>query len=445
MNTSMADEAAQLIVSSSARHAPLAADPFFPEGVAADAGDYAAALSSSRTGEGTGASVHVHLPFCPTRCLSCDHNTVISHDPRAVDAYLDALEREFSLVATRLGGRREVAQLHIGGGTPNYLSDAQLVRLAALVEAHFTLTPGADVSLEASPVRASAGQLELLVGLGFNAIHFELRDLDPAVQQAIGRSHSLAMLHEVFACAREAGMQSISMDILYGLPGQTVNGMRETVAQTLSLQPDRVSCHPYSRRIGTFPHQRAIDPQALASLGDKLALFDVLSTGLEDAGYRWIGLEGFVRDGDPLAEAQREGRLHRTRIGYTRHATRDLLGFGTGAISEVGALLLQNLADIELWQTELARGVLPVHRGVRLDHAQRRRRDAMTHLLCNLKLAADAPLATSLQESVESGLIQRTEDGVTVTPQGRIVLHHLMSDSSPVHRWDGLWRLPLAG
>ena len=445
MNTSMADAAARLIASSTARRAPVAADPFFPEGAAADARDYAAALSLLPQGAGPGASVHIHVPFCPTRCLSCDHNTVISHDPAAVDAYLDALEREFGLVTARLGGRRQVAQLHLGGGTPNYLSDAQLVRLAALVETHFILAPDADVSLEASPVRASAGQLDLLVGLGFNAIHFELRDLDPAVQQAIGRSHSLAMLHEVFASAREAGMQTIGMDILYGLPGQTVSGMRETVAQTLSLQPDRVHCHPYSRRIERFPHQRAIDPQSLPSLGDKLALFDALSTGLEDAGYRWIGLDGFVRDGDPLAHAQREGRLHRTRIGYTRHATRDVFGFGTGAISEVSSLLLQNHTDIGLWQAELARGALPVHRGVRLDHAQRQRRDAMTQLLCNLKLAADATLAASLAESVQSGLIRLTDEGVSVTPQGRLVLHHMMSDSSPAHRWGGLWQLPLTG
>jgi oxygen-independent coproporphyrinogen III oxidase len=380
-----------------------------------------------------------------SRCLSCDHHTSVSHDPAAIDRYLDDIEREFVMVTSRTGTRRPVAQLHVGGGTPNYLSERQLLRLATLVDTHFALAPDADVSLEANPARATPGQLELLAGLGFRTIHLELRDLDPKVQQGIGRAHSAAMIRDVFSNAREAGFRTITMDLLYGLPGQSQASIRRTVAEAIALGPDRVACYAYSRRAESFQHQRAIDPEAMPSLGDKLALFNAIAEGFEEAGYVWVGLDSFVRQTDPLALAQTEGRLRRNWIGYTLQETADLFGFGSSAISELDGLCVQNHLDIPRWQASIAEGEFPVRGGVRLDARQQRRREAMTLLMCNMNLRDYAALMEipegpgSLSDYERNGLVQLTAEGVSVTGQGRFVLHHLWGDASPRHRWDGVW------
>ena len=447
MNHSVVGAATQLITSSAARRAPLTPDPFVIDGTTRSPAEYAAALSRAAAAPVAPASVYVHLPFCPSRCLSCDHSSVVTHEPAVIDAYLDSLALEFRLVAEGLGKRRQVAQLHVGGGTPNYLSVPQLVRLATMIDAHFDLTPDAEVSLEANPSRATPGQLELLAGIGFNTIHFELRDLDPAVQRAIGRAHSPAMLKDVFANAREAGIRTIGMDLLYGLPGQTLTSMRNTVTAALALQPDRIACYPFSRRVEAFPHQRAIDPSDIPSLADKLALLDAIATGFEGARFTWVGLDCFVRPGDPLAIAQSEGRLRRNRIGYTLHETAELLGFGMAAVSEVDGLLVQNHPDLARWQGALASGELPLRAGARLADTRRRQRDAMAHLMSNMTLRDHHSLrgVEALAEYERNGLVRVTDDGISVTPQGRLVLHHILSDSSPRHRWDGIWQLPMTG
>jgi len=445
MNNTVVGAAAQLITSTARQRRQPVAEPFFAGSSAVRPADYADALSRQPRHMADPAAVYLHIPFCPSRCLSCDHNTSVTHDPAAIDRYLDALEQELAMVSARLGQRRRVAQLHVGGGTPNYLSEPQLLRLAALFDAHFALTPEAEVSLEANPARATPGQLELLAGLGFKTIHFELRDLDPGVQRSIGRAHSGAMVRDVFANAREAGLSTIAMDLLYGLPGQSQSSIRQTVNEAIALQPDRVACYAYSRRAESFQHQRAIDPQSMPSLGDKLALFNAIAEGFDSAGYVWVGLDSFVRADDPLALAQAEGRLGRNWIGYTLQETRDLFGFGSSAISELDGLCVQNHLDIPRWQASLSEGEFPVRGGVRLDARQQRRREAMTRLMCNMNLRDYAALLDipegpgSLAEHERNGLVQVTADGVSITQQGRFVLHHLWGDASPRHRWDGVW------
>ena len=445
MNNSVVGAAAQLITSTAGQRKQPAAEPSFSGASAVGSADYAEALSRQPRHTAVPAAVYLHLPFCPSRCLSCDHNTSVNHDPATIDRYLDALERELSMVTALSGIRRPVAQLHVGGGTPNYLSERQLVRLASLVDTHFALQPDAEVSLEANPARATPGQLELLAGLGFKTIHFELRDLNPVVQRSIGRAHSGAMIRDVFANAREAGLRTIAMDLLYGLPGQSQATIRQTVAEALALQPDRVACYAFSRRAESFQHQRAIDPDSMPSLGDKLALFNAIAEGFESAGYVWVGLDSFVRPGDPLALAQSESRLRRNWIGYTQHETRDLFGFGSSAISELDGLCVQNHVDIARWQASLSDGEFPVRGGVRLDARQQRRRDAMTQLMCNMSLRDYAALQDipegpgSLADYERNGLVRVNGDAVSITPEGRFVLHHLWGDSSPRHRWDGVW------
>jgi oxygen-independent coproporphyrinogen-3 oxidase len=393
-----------------------------------------------------GISIYLHLPFCPSRCLSCDHHSTVSHDRRDIDRYLDALEAEIELVTRRIGTARPLLQLHLGGGTPNYLTDPQLVRLMAMVERHFRILPETETSLEANPKRTSMGQLELLRGLGFKRIHFEIRDLDPDVQRALGRTHGPALLEDVFANARRAGFETLSMDLVYGLPGQSLDTIAASLEQVLQLAPDRIACFAFSRRADIFAHQRALDTASLPSLADKMVMINSVADYLRANGYVWIGLDCVARDRDSFTLAQAEQRLHRNWIGYTLHDNTDLIGFGTHAVSELGDLCVQNYPLIPDWAHSIQGGQLPIGGGVRMSHGDRERRRALNDLMCNLTLRDYAALRmrqgdalSALEELELQGIVDVRPDRVSVTPEGRFMLHQMWGDASPLYRWGGAW------
>ncbi len=390
-------------------------------------------------------SVYVHLPFCPSRCLSCDHNTTVTHDSADIDRYLDALEREMEMVTRIIGVGRNLLQLHVGGGTPNYLSDPQLVRLITMIERHFRIVDSTETSLEASPKRTSYAQLQLLHGLGFRRINFEVRDLDPAVQTAIGRSHSPSVLQDVFHSARDVGFETTSMDLVYGLPTQSPASMYKTLATVIELNPDRIACFAYSLRPGNFAHQRAIDLTTMPSLGDKIAMFNGIVELLQSAGYSWVGLDAFAKVDDTLSLAQLEHRLHRNWIGYTLHDRADVYGFGTNAISDLSSLCVQNHLLIPDWRDAMHEGSLPIRGGIRLSNADQDRRRAMNDLMCNMELQDYTSLMNvdgqgdMLQQLNRDGLVEVSAERVSVTAHGRQVLNQRWGDASPMYRWMGIW------
>jgi oxygen-independent coproporphyrinogen-3 oxidase len=390
----------------------------------------------------TPVSLYVHVPFCAVRCLNCDRNTTVTHDPQQIDAYIDTLDEEMGLVASRLGRQRPVDRLRLGGGTPNYLTDSQLVRLVEIVDRHFGLSSDTRASLEANPCRASASQLALLVGLGFRRIDFSIGDLDPQVQLAIGRVQSSAMIEDAFATAREVGFESVNLGLRYGLPHQTETTMGRTIQRLLALAPDRISYEAYNQHTGGLGHQCAIDSlQTHTSLADRLALFHGIVEGLTADGYQWIGLDCFARDTDALSIAQSEHRLTRDWLGYSDRAKSDgFLGFGTNAISELGDLCVQNYLDIAHWRGAINQQRCPVRGGLRLSPRQMRRRDAICHLMCNLELLdrevlhglADGSADEGLwADFVTRGLVDVLPDRLRLTDEGRHMLHHA---------WSGSWQ-----
>ncbi len=411
-----------------------------------DGAQYAEALSRLRDRGAlkSGVAMYIHLPFCPSRCLSCDHHATITHDPRDIDRYLDALDAEMDLVADRLGGRLPLLQLHLGGGTPNYLSDPQLVRLMEIVERHFAIDDNTETSLEANPKRSSATQLELLRGLGFRRIQFEVRDLDATVQKALGRALSPQIVDDAFGNARDVGFDTVGMDLVYGLPNQTVRTVESTVRDVLALHPDRIACFSHMRRPDTFSHQRAIDAGSLPSLADKLAMFNHISDGLQEQGYQWIGLDCFATETDGLTRAQQDQRLHRNWIGYTEHESSDLLGFGINAVTELDDLCVQSHQTVSDWAAAVNHGEFPVSSGLRLSEDDRERRRALNDLLCNMKLRDYSALRRSegsspstLDELERNGMVQVSSEGVSVTAEGRYLLHQVWGDASPLYRWGG--------
>ena len=390
-------------------------------------------------------SLYIHLPFCPSRCLTCDHHTSVSRDAHSIDRYIDDLGNEIALLIANLGRGRRLKQLHLGGGTPNFLSDVQFARLFDLLDDNFSIGRDTDMSLEANAHRASCAQLALLRGLGFSKLNLELRDLDGTVQAALGRRQSPQIVRDVVVNARQLGFETIATDLVYGLPMQTVDSMRGTLDKLLALELDQISCFTYSRRPERFPHQYAVERSKLPSLAEKLAIFSRILDRLSGSGYEWIGLDCFARQQDRLALAHREGRLHRNSIGYTTHSGWNVVGLGTSSRSELPTVSVRNHPDIQQWRASLERGEFPVGDGQTLSTRARARRHALSDLMCNLKLTGEAHQALAesegdpaLQRLCDDGLVEMHGDSATVTESGRYTLHQLWGDASPSYRWGSL-------
>ncbi|EAQ96266.1 radical SAM protein [Congregibacter litoralis] len=404
--------------------------------------DYIAALEEEKRNIDEALSVYIHLPFCPSRCLSCDHQTTVSHDHKQIDHYLDTLEIEVQLVTDHLGRNRRLQQLHLGGGTPNYLSELQLVRLVDILDKYFVIDAQTESSLEANAHRASVSQLSLLHGLGFRNLNLELRDLDPTVQQALGRHQSLPVVRDVVETARQIGFTTVATDLVYGLPMQSASSVQKTVEELLALEPDRVSCFTYSRRANHFQHQRAIDSRQMPSIADKVAIFSRIVEKFCQSDYEWIGLDCFARSQDRISEAHRTGALHRNWIGYTEQTGRGVVGLGSSSMTDLSSICVQNHADIEQWRESLERGELPMSAAARLSPNLRARRHALSDLMCNLHLDDDQHTLLdpkqeypALQALKEDGLVEIEGDKLTMTEAGRFTLHQAWGDSSPVYRW----------
>lgn len=412
---------------------------------APDQAEFLSTLAACSGQFDSGISAYVHLPFCPSRCPSCDHQASVTHEPERIDAYLDMLEREAALLGEAAGRGHPLLHLHVGGGTPNYLADRQLLRLADILDSLFGIDGRCDSSIEINPSRASASQLDMLRGLGFRRLQLEVRDLDPGVQRGIGRNMSLAVVADVITAARRSGFQSIEMDLVYGLPGQDVRSIRSTVQSLRDLAPDRVHCSSFTRRVDRFPHQSAIISSEASSLADKLALFNEIAEGLSSGDYAWVGLESFARRGDALALAQSEGRLLRNWLGYTTTRSSTLIGLGASAISEVDGLCVQSTSDLTRWQHALSSGQLAIEGGLRLDETTRRKRALMQELSCRLELPAgqvrlssEGALAAPLDDLARRGIVDIGPDVARVTPTGRLMLANLWKDASVRTRWNGV-------
>jgi oxygen-independent coproporphyrinogen-3 oxidase len=407
-----------------------------------DTAEYERALKAIAQHPDETLSLYVHIPFCPGRCLYCACNTTVTHDTDWIDRYLETMDQEMALVSEQLRGDHDVLQLHLAGGTPNYLNDAQLTRLTEIVERRFRIIPDTDLSIECDPRRTSAGQLDLLHALGYRRITFGVQDLDPQVQRAIGRLQSIDLIRDVYTMARETGFDAVGFDLIYGLPEQTEASFQHTLNAIVDLAPDRVACFGYARTTARGTHQYAIDAHRLPSAAERQGLFHRAVNTLTAAGYAWIGLDAFALDTDELAIAQEEGRLHRNCIGYSSIDTDHTLGFGSGAIGDVAGFCVQNEVDIDTWMARIGRGELAVSRGHRLAERDRRRRDAIEHLICNLELPAEIAAGcledeyARLASYAGEGLVKVDDDRLRITPSGRYFLRTLCSEHGAYYEWD---------
>ncbi len=353
---------------------------------------YRAALVA-RTAAGPGAaplSVYVHVPFCESICDYCACNKVVTRHHEEARPYLEALEREIALHTAVLGPGQAVSQLHLGGGSPTFLSDAELSRLMRTLRAAFDVAPQAELSIEVDPRTVDAARLRHLAALGFNRLSFGVQDFDAEVQRAVHREQPHELVRALMSEARALRFGSINIDLIYGLPKQTPESFAVTVAQVAGLRPDRVALYAYAHLPQRFKPQRRIHAHELPAAGDRVHMLRAAISGFQRQGYAYIGMDHFALPDDPLAFARRQGRLHRNFQGYSTQPDCDLIGLGVSAIGQVGGCYAQNARTLAGYEAALARGVFATERGLAPDADDRLRREVIMALMCQGRVDFDA-------------------------------------------------------
>jgi oxygen-independent coproporphyrinogen-3 oxidase len=381
-------------------------------------------------------SVYVHIPFCESVCYYCACNKVITRHHERAQAYLQALKHEIELVTDRMGRGQAVSQLHLGGGTPTFLSDEELEGLLQALRAAFRFTPTAECAIEVDPRTVDAARLKSLSAMGFNRLSLGVQDFDPHVQQAVHRIQPYEKVAELMQAARAEGFASINMDLIYGLPRQTPAGFERTLDQVSGLRPDRIALYAYAHLPQRFKPQRRIDPNALPSPDERIGMLSAAIGRFSQAGYDYIGMDHFALPGDSLAVARRQGRMHRNFQGYSTHADSDIIGLGVSAIGRVGAHYSQNAKTLDDYQDALRAGQLPTQRGLILSLDDLVRRAVIMALMCQGRVDIEsielaylidfrqyfASELRQLEPLAESGLVQMESDGVRVTAMGWYVV-----------------------
>ncbi len=394
----------------------------------------------SNTG-GRPLSLYFHLPFCDTVCFYCACNKIVTKNRKRAAPYLDHLFLEIERQGALFDRDRPVEQLHWGGGTPTFISHDQMRELMRVTGEHFHLLDddSGEYSIEVDPREADAGGIALLRELGFNRLSLGVQDFDPVVQKAVNRIQSEEETFAVLDAARANGFKSVSVDLIYGLPHQSVASFGATLDKIIAAGPDRLSVFNYAHLPELFKTQRQIDATTLPSAGEKLAILEMTIERLTAAGYVFIGMDHFARPDDELAVAQREGTLYRNFQGYSTHADCDLVAMGITAISKVGDSYSQNLKGIDDYYQRLDEGHLPVFRGVELDADDLLRREVITQLICHFRLDypsleqaygirfADyfAPELEALVPMEQDGLLHLAADGIQVDPRGRLLIRNI--------------------
>lgn len=386
-------------------------------------------------------SLYFHIPFCDTVCFYCGCNKIATKNRAHARPYLDRLKRELALQAACFDTTRPISQLHWGGGTPTFLSHDEMTELMVATSESFKLLPDAqaEYSIEIDPREASADTIHLLRELGFNRLSFGVQDFDLRVQQAVNRVQPFEMTEAVMSAARAEGYKSVSVDLIYGLPHQSVESFSRTLDTIIGLLPDRLSVFGYAHMPSLFKMQRHIDASALPSPAVRLAILERVIEKLTGAGYVYIGMDHFALPTDELAIAQRAGTLQRNFQGYSTQADCDLIGLGVSSISKVGDVYAQNAKDMAGFGEAIDRGELAITRGVRLTADDRMRRDVIAQLMCQFSLRFDAieavygirfpaAFASELErlEPLEAdGLIEVTTSGINVLADGRMLVRNV--------------------
>ena len=379
-------------------------------------------------------SIYVHLPFCASICYYCGCNKIITKDHGRSAKYLRYLEKEMALVASHLHGERQVVQLHLGGGTPTFLSADELHELMEKLRKYFDFAPDAELAIEIDPRTVNDNMLAMLADLGFNRTSLGVQDFDPAVQQAVNRIQPVEMVEHAIKASRDAGFLSVNFDLIYGLPKQNLISFNQTLDEVIRLSPDRIALYNYAHLPSRFKPQRRIAESDLPSAEERLQIFLMSLRRLLAEGYVYIGLDHFAKPGDDLTKAQTSKTLHRNFQGYTTRADCDLIGLGVSSIGKVGHSYSQSIGTLDEYYERLDAGQLPVKKGFELSIDDVLRRQIIMNFMCSEPISFNAINSTygidflnyftdelsQLRQYQDAGLINIDPSSITVTPKGRM-------------------------
>jgi oxygen-independent coproporphyrinogen-3 oxidase len=382
--------------------------------------------------------LYVHLPFCETLCYYCACNKKVTRNTAQAESYLQHLDREIEMQGELFDRDRQVIQLHFGGGTPTYYDDAQLRHIMQKLEDNFFLSRLAtrEFSIEIDPRTVDEARIVHLAEIGFNRVSMGIQDFDPAVQKAVNRIQDEEKTLNLIKAARANGFNSVSVDLIYGLPLQTAKSFEKTIESVLTSRPDRISVYNYAHLPHLFRAQRMISSDEVPSPEVRLELLGSTINKLVDAGYIYIGMDHFALPDDELTIAMKNGTLQRNFQGYSTCRATDLVGLGVSAIGKVGNSFVQNQKDIRSWQACIDEGKLPVWRGISLSGEDKLRREVISSIMCQGRLQFNeierefgidfdehfAVELDSLKPLEEDGLVEFDEQHLEVSPEGLLLL-----------------------
>ena len=381
-------------------------------------------------------SVYVHIPFCASLCYYCACNKIITHQYSKAISYLESLRQEVSLLSPYLGEGNKVSQLHLGGGTPTFLRDPELKSLMKMLSETFSWQAGGEYSIEVDPRTVDGHRLGMLKELGFNRLSLGVQDFDPVVQKAVHREQSFEQVQTLMQHAAALGFSSLNLDLIYGLPMQTLPSWAQTMKSIVQLRPERIALYAYAHLPARFKPQRHINASELPMAEAKTAMLSQAIDVLQSEGYVYIGMDHFALPEDALAIAKRQGRLHRNFQGYTTQPDCDLIGLGVSSIGNIGATYQQNTKSLDEYQDMLEQGRLPVVRGVALSKDDLLRRSVIMALMCQGTVEFDIINSThlidfkhyfqnellQLTHMQAQGIVHLDDKGIEVTDIGWFVI-----------------------
>lgn len=386
-------------------------------------------------------SLYFHIPFCDTLCFFCACNKIATKKRDKADIYLDYLEKEIIMQAALIPAERVVEQMHFGGGTPTFLTHPQLKRLMAMIEKHFKLLHDdrRDYSIEIDPREASPETIQLLADLGFNRFSMGVQDVQEKVQKAVNRIQPIELTAQAIEMCRKNGAKSINVDLIYGLPHQTNESFKDTLAQVVELSPDRLSVFNYAHLPHLFKPQKRILESDLPSPDEKLKILQMTIQDLTAAGYVYIGMDHFAKPDDELAIAQKNGSLQRNFQGYTTHAECDLLAMGVSSISLINDCFSQNNKNLEAYYHQVELGQIPIMKGYQLNQDDRIRKQVIQDLSCHFKMNTqniaqrfDIKFAEYFADEIKQlkhfendGLIVTNGADLIVSDKGRLLIRNI--------------------
>ena len=398
-----------------------------------------ARLVAAAQAERGGISLYFHLPFCESLCWFCGCNKVITNDSAKADLYLDALEREVAMFPADNLREREVVQLHFGGGTPNFLSPGQIARLGRLLRKYFVFAPDAECSVELDPRPLTRDHVRAFRDLGMQRASFGIQDVNRDVQVAVHRVQDEECNQRAFTWLREEGFDSVNVDLIYGLPGQTPETYAQTLAQVLAYNPDRFAVFSYAHVPWMVPSQKILERAQLPEAETKLSMLKLVIETLTGAGYAFIGMDHFAKPDDELVKALESRTLQRNFQGYSTRGGTEIRGFGVSSISQTARTYRQNHKTLEKYYESLAAGRLPIERGIELTDEDILRRHVIMRLMCDFALDY-APIekefglsfaehfAGSLEKLSDfrtDGLVEDDARGMRVTEAGRLFIRNI--------------------